>query len=788
MAGKKTDPARARRRDGDAPPEDEIFHVVMLKRRTTDIVGVRSDRMRARGARLGLDMAGLASTRLVFAIECGPFAAHAGSTPAGARAHAGHGPLRDRRSRFRGFRDDHRRRACSPDGRAFGTLGAPGPGEGSAHQIAALVVWLKRHGVDFGDRARFARIRGMGVGGVATRDLRQGDAIFSLPLFAPVETESVEPKASDVLSCVPLASVPLVITTSVVMDQKGPLGRLARALAAAGLVAASRGGGESLAPTHRLGGVRESDHEFPLHVSATTLLALALLFTSAKATRSTKKTPFLSRRGATLEDARRKRPGKGGGVIDDGHEGETLSRKSVSASRPNASEPSKNVDSPHWSAYVDLLPRETDALLEWSDEDLAHLKGSRHVRRALERRALVDGIHDAIFPALLAVDPRVLASRDEEDAASAENENENENDENDDVIVDLCETSAFASKRAFRWAFATTLARAFELPSEVRRVGAFRGSDVDVGADAIARSREKEFGLCPGLDLFNHGDDAEACVVEGLDEVGETTAPPAPSGAFDFPNVDPDDVRYDEDEARLRTLGPRVTLRAGVGGASGGEQLFHKYADEADGGSVLEFGFARLGGGGARAADCDFSCLLKRHAPEKRAGRLAYLAELGLCRSFSYEITDAPPAELSSFEETRRATTNRVARVPEDAARVARVLTLDDSEFDAVRAWDDEDAGAYDGTRAFGAAHRKRYAAAMAALFEDERNALFVPAIPIPRRGENTRPIADDDASRERRARREAMARCVHEGEVSLLEELARDFRRLANEARRDDG
>ena len=726
--------------------------------------------MRARGARLGLDMANLASTRLVVAIERGPFAAHAGSTHAGARAHAGRGPLRDRRSRFRGFRDDHRRRASSPDGRAFGTLGAPGPGEGSAHQIAALVVWLKRHGVDFGDRARFARIRGMGVGGVATRDLRQGDAIFSLPLFG---VETAAEKASDVLSS-PLR-VPLVITTSVVMDQKGPLGRLARALAAAGLVARG-GGGEPLAPTHRLGGVRESDHEFPLHVSATTLLALALLFTSAKATRSTKKTP--SRRGATLGD-RGKRPGKGGGVIDDA-EGETLG-KSVSASR-DASEP-KNVDSPHWSAYVDLLPRETDALLEWSDEDLAHLKGSRHVRRALERREMVDGIHDAIFPALLAVDPRVLASRDEEDAASAENENEN-----DDVIVDRCETSAFASKRAFRWAFATTLARAFELPSEVRRVGAFRGSDVDVGADANARSREKEFGLCPGLDLFNHGDDAEACVVEGLDEVGETTAPPAPSGAFDFPNVDPDDVRYDEDEARLRTLGPRVTLRAGVGGASCGEQLFHKYADEADGGSVLEFGFARLGGGGARAVDCDFACLLKRHAPEKRAGRLAYLAELGLCRSFSYEITDAPPAELSSFEETRRATTNRVARVPEDAARVARVLTLDDSEFDAVRAWDDEDAGAYDGTNAFGAAHRKRYAAAMAALFEDERNALFVPAIPNPRRGGNTRPIADDDASRERRARREAMARCVHEGEVSLLEELARDFRRLANEARRDDG
>ena len=210
--------------------------------------------MRARGARLGLDMANLASTRLVVAIERGPFAAHAGSTHAGARAHAGRGPLRDRRSRFRGFRDDHRRRASSPDGRAFGTLGAPGPGEGSAHQIAALVVWLKRHGVDFGDRARFARIRGMGVGGVATRNLRQGDAIFSLPLFAPVDTAAE--KASDVLSS-PLR-VPLVITTSVVMDQKGPLGRLARALAAAGLVARGGGGRTSRAdaPIGRRAGER----------------------------------------------------------------------------------------------------------------------------------------------------------------------------------------------------------------------------------------------------------------------------------------------------------------------------------------------------------------------------------------------------------------------------------------------------------------------------------------------------------------------------------------------------
>ena len=149
-----------------------------------------AERMRTRGARLGLDMAGLAITRHVTATAC-PFVAQEGSTFAGTRAPAKRARL-DRRSRCRGHRDDHGRRfstraasTSSPDdGRAFGTLGAPGPGEGSAHQIAALVVWLKRHGVDFSDRARFVRVRGMGVGGVATRDLRQGDAVFSLPLDA----------------------------------------------------------------------------------------------------------------------------------------------------------------------------------------------------------------------------------------------------------------------------------------------------------------------------------------------------------------------------------------------------------------------------------------------------------------------------------------------------------------------------------------------------------------------------------------------------------------------------
>jgi len=760
--------------------------------------------MRARGARLGLDMAGLVSARLVVATGCGHLPAHASSKYAGACAHAGRAPLAsNHRPRCRFFRDDRRRSAraastSSPDDRrAFGTLGAPGPGEGSAHQIAALVMWLKRHGVDFSDRARFVRVRGMGVGGVATRDLRQGDAVFSLPLFGvdllggdEVRGGEIEAGEERTSRGEEPSAVPLVITTSVVMDQRGPLGRLARALAASGLVTRTGtevGSRSEHAPTHRLGGVLESDHEFPMHVSATSLLALALLFQSVQATRAKKTSRASMRDRGKRRDASSAPSANGIGARENG--------KQNRDARVHCA--------PHWSTYVDLLPRETDALLEWSDEDLYHLRGSRHVSRALERRALVDGIHDEIFPALLAVDPGVLAVDDDED------------DDFSDASLASLETSAFASRRAFRWAFATVLARAFELPSEVRE--ARRAGGAAHLSERVKRrpvSREKEFGLCPGLDLFNHGDDAEPCVVEGLDReegdaqtdenttersdafVGLRTDEPEPlkDAVYeeDF-GQDPDDARYDEDEVRLGQLGPRVTLRVGVGGAVSGEQLFHKYADRADGGSVLEFGFARLDGSGARAVDCDFSALLRKHAPGKRAARLAYLSALGLCRGGTYEVTDAPAlaadaeSETSAFGDSKPKSVG-VACVPEDALRVARILTLTDAEFDAVRAWDDDDAGKYDGFCAFGAAHRRRFAEAMASLFEHERDALSVPAIQLhaSQRGENETVVVDDDdddGARARRARRRAMARCVLEGETSLLEEIARDFRRLADEA-----
>ena len=240
------------------------------------------------------------------------------------------------------FGSRHRRR--SSDGlraRSFGTLGAPGAGEGSAHQIAALVAWLRAHGVDFTDRAAFCRVRGMGVGGVATRDFAQGDVIFSLPLRAPVSTADPRAPRHDHL------------------DRHLPRGpsRASRARARRrGTHPPYPRSRRVPAPSHRLGGVVESHHDFPPRVARL-------------APRARHSLPVRPRRGT--ED-------------------------------PNDA---------HWRAYVDLLPRETDALVEWSGEELHMLRGSAHAPRASARRDLVDAIHGDVVSALLRVDPGLSVRR-----------------------------------------------------------------------------------------------------------------------------------------------------------------------------------------------------------------------------------------------------------------------------------------------------------------------------------------------------------------------------------------
>ena len=164
----------------------------------------------------------------------------------------------------------------------------------------------------------------------------------------------------------------------------------------------------------------------------------------------------------------------------------------------------------HWRAYVELLPREVDSLLEWDPAQLAMLQGSGHAARARERIALVDGVYREVFPALTDADPSLFGGGGT-GTGTGTGTAAGTGAEIDDVErrqrqrLRLREKSRemkaaraarrFTSKEAFRWAFATVLARAFELP------------DMAVGGGGGG-----EMGSCPGLDLFNHGSEAGLCI------------------------------------------------------------------------------------------------------------------------------------------------------------------------------------------------------------------------------------------------------------------------------------
>lgn len=166
---------------------------------------------------------------------------------------------------------------------------------------------------------------------------------------------------------------------------------------------------------------------------------------------------------------------------------------------------------------MSLLPRETDALLEWDDAELAMLQGSGHAARARQRIALVDAVYREVFPALTVADPALFGAageggggsgdgaagtetgRDGDDPRARPSSSEGHGgrrrlrrrgDDASRAATKAAQAAArFTSIEAFRWAFATVLARAFELPDIAGACGGGGG----------------EMGLCPGLDLFNHG-------------------------------------------------------------------------------------------------------------------------------------------------------------------------------------------------------------------------------------------------------------------------------------------
>ena len=579
--------------------------------------------------------------------------------------------------------------AHPPVPQALGNLGAVGEGEGSAHQIAALTIWLRQHGVDFTDRAQFVHVRGMGIGGISTRAFDEGDVIFSLPLAAPkrelnrfgdrveaTDAESAKPRGAGGDpdgGAEPTSLSPLVLTTSAVTAHSGPLGRLGRALSAAGLTSVRPDGRR--APSRLLGGVIESTHDFPLDASKTTLLALGIMHQCCLAA------------GSAPHDA-------------------------------------------HWKAYVDLLPREVDSLIEWSAEELDALQGSRLADRARERVTLVDSVYDEVFPRLNDADPtlwmsgklgsNVAGGTGIDVTAAARKKGERARDK-------------YTSKEAFRWAWATVLARAFSLP--------------DVGEDG-------EMGLCPGLDLFNHGSEAEKCEVRGV------------LGAS---------LELDEDDPQV---GPRIVLRAGVGGAESGEQLFHDYADRASGGSLLEFGFthrvrsctkpidgknniverhhddeglfdgldenwalaaATNNAGDEDEDEEDFEeCSLTEESDHLRralhavdvslkplmaacdrdtvAARLEALADAGLCGGLTWEVSNVDPKYPAGERRLKG-----IECVPYAMIRAARVLSLTNEELERVgdaNAESDDDK--WTAREAVSPEHERRALNALASVFRGE--------------------------------------------------------------------
>ena len=108
-------------------------------------------------------------------------------------------------------------------------------------------------------------------------------------------------------------------------------------------------------------GANASSSSFPLDSTRTSMLAMALMYQDLKA-RSTRRAEEL--RG------------------ENGDEKEESSRDDYS---------------PHWQAYVDLLPTNVDSLLLWSTEELAFLQNSRIGERAKRRKKLVAEEFQVLF-------------------------------------------------------------------------------------------------------------------------------------------------------------------------------------------------------------------------------------------------------------------------------------------------------------------------------------------------------------------------------------------------------
>jgi len=364
--------------------------------------------------------------------------------------------------------------------------------------------WLKSSHIEYEfRRSEFVFTPSMGIGGIVLEDKEERDVIFRIPLGERRRT-SVGVAGTKTTE----TTLPTTMRWDVFLradcEQLGFSSKLGEIFVKEQLASKLRGvlieddeDEESDFDDDEDGANASSS--FPLDSTRTSMLAMALMYQDLKA-RSTRRAEELG-----------------------GEKGE------------EKEESSGEYSSPHWQAYVDLLPTNVDSLLLWSTEELAFLQNSRIGERAKRRKKLVAEEFQVLFS---------NASLREEFERLMMTQTQTKQTQTSTSPLNPRETIRRRQRKRltpfrfetlrewFEWAYATVLARAFTLP------------EIENGA----------LLLCPGLDIFNSARDAAKCEVR----------------------LSPHDD---------------ISLHATVGGYRAGTQAFHDYADKSSGGALLEFGF-----------------------------------------------------------------------------------------------------------------------------------------------------------------------------------------------------
>ena len=310
--------------------------------------------------------------------------------------------------------------------------------------------WLKSLHIETMCTSEFVFTRKMGIGGIVLEDKEEQDLIFRIPLGERRRT-SVGATVAGRNSTE--TTLPTAMRWDVFLradcEQLGFSSKVGEIFVKEQLASKLRGvlieddDEESDFDDDEDGANASSS--FPLDSTRTSMLAMALMYQDLKA-RSTRRAEEL--RG------------------ENGDEKE---------------ESSGDDYSPHWQAYVDLLPTNVDSLLLWSMEELAFLQNSRIGERAKRRKKLVAEEFQVLFSnaSLREEFERLMMPQTKQTQTQTRQRKR------------LTPFRFETLREWFEWAYATVLARAFTLP------------EIENGA----------LLLCPGLDIFNSARDAAKCEV-----------------------------------------------------------------------------------------------------------------------------------------------------------------------------------------------------------------------------------------------------------------------------------